>query len=78
MSKGLRWISWKFFEEENVQIKICDFKMKNPWTISSIYELQYFNCLSCSYKNKSKQNFVDHAYECHPESIGGEFWFHEF
>ena len=43
--------------------------MENPWNIRSIYELQYFNCPSCIFRNISKQEFVNHAYEYHPESI---------
>ena len=43
--------------------------MANPWNIVSIYELQYFNCPSCNFKNHCKQEIVTHAYECHPESI---------
>ena len=43
--------------------------MENPWNIQSIYEFQYFNCPSCVFKNHSKQEFVKHAYEFHPESI---------
>ena len=43
--------------------------MENPWNIESIYELQYFNCPSCKFKNYSKQKIVSHAYEFHPESI---------
>ena len=43
--------------------------MHNPWNINSLYDLQYFNCPSCIFKNKSKQDFVNHAYEIHPESI---------
>ena len=42
---------------------------ENPWDIRSIYELQYFNCPKCSYKNNSKQEFIQHAYEDHPEAI---------
>ena len=44
-------------------------KMENPWDIQSIYEFQYFNCPSCSYKNQSKQEFVNHAYDEHPDSV---------
>ena len=40
----------------------------NPWNILSIYELQYFNCPSCGFIEKSKQTFVDHALKCHPEA----------
>ena len=48
--------------------KIQDGTMENPWNIQSIYELQYFNCPSCVYINRCKQDFVNHAYEFHPES----------
>ena len=41
----------------------------NPWKIQSLYELQYFNCPACHYKNRSNQEFINHAYESHPESI---------
>ena len=43
--------------------------MQNPWDILSIYELQYFNCPSCVYKHHSKQEFVNHAYKIHPNSV---------
>ena len=42
---------------------------ENPWHIESIYDLQYFNCPSCIFRNHSKQEFIDHAYEIHPDSI---------
>ena len=45
-------------------------KDENPWTVQSIYDLQYFGCPACLFKDNSKQNFVNHAYEIHPESIG--------
>ena len=41
----------------------------NPWHIQSIYEFQYFNCPICVYKDQSKQDFVNHAFQDHPESI---------
>ena len=41
----------------------------NPWNIKSIYELQYFICPSCEFKNSSKQEIINHAYEQHPKSI---------
>ena len=44
-------------------------KLENPWNINSLYELQFFNCPSCEYKHDSKQDFVFHAYESHPESV---------
>ena len=43
--------------------------MHNPWKITSIYDLQYFNCPSCVYKNHSKQEFINHAYEVHPVCV---------
>ena len=45
-------------------------KLENPWdVIISIYDFQFFNCPSCSYKNDSKQDFVYHSFENHPESV---------
>ena len=41
----------------------------NPWDIRSIYEFQYFNCPKCRYSHNSKQDFINHAYENHPEAI---------
>ena len=43
--------------------------MGNPWNIQSIFELQYFNCPSCIYKDSSKQEIIYHAIDYHPESI---------
>ena len=43
--------------------------MDNPWNILSIYEFQYFNCPTCPFKNQSKQEFVNHAYDDHPDSL---------
>ena len=45
------------------------FSEKNPWDIQSIYEFQYFNCPSCLFKNHSKQEFINHAFETHSEFI---------
>ena len=42
-------------------------KMENSWNIESLYDLRYFNCASCDYKTDIKQDFVNHAYEFHPE-----------
>ena len=44
-------------------------QMENPWTIQSIYDLQYFICPSCSFKDHSKQEFINHAYEFHPDCV---------
>ena len=43
-------------------------KEENNWNIKSLYDLQYFNCPSCPYKNNLKQEFVNHAHIFHPES----------
>ena len=43
--------------------------MMNPWNINSFYDLQYFNCPSCIFKDPSKQEMVYHVYNYHPESI---------
>ena len=44
-------------------------KAENPWDIRSIYDLQFYHCPDCIYINQSKQEFVIHAYESHPEII---------
>ena len=43
----------------------------NPWHIQSVYEFQYFNCPVCEFKDRNKQEFIDHAIKCHPESVNG-------
>ena len=42
--------------------------MGDVWHFQSIYELQFFNCPACDYREKSKQKFIDHASNVHPES----------
>ena len=42
--------------------------MGDVWHFQSIYELQFFNCPACDYREKSKQKFIDHAINVHPES----------
>ena len=54
---------------EKTEHTIKNLKDENPWDIQSIYELQYFNCPKCIFKNISKQEFIHHAYEDHPEAI---------
>ena len=41
----------------------------NPWNIQSIFELQYFLCPVCPFKNGCKQDIVNHAFETHSESV---------
>ena len=40
----------------------------NLWDIQSLYDLQFFNCPCCTFKIKSRQEFVYHAYDSHAES----------
>ena len=42
---------------------------RNPWAIQSIYELQFFNCPSCEFKDFSKQEFINHAHVSHFEAV---------
>ena len=56
-----------FKEEESHNFNIEN--ENNPWNIQSIYELQYFNCPACNFKNQFKQKFLLHANEFHPECI---------
>ena len=44
-------------------------KVESPWDVKSIYEYYHFNCPTCSYKHSSKQNFVNHVANTHPESV---------
>ena len=41
---------------------------ENPWNIQSLYDLQFFNCPSCDFKDYLKQDFVNHAHKFHPEA----------
>ena len=43
--------------------------MENPWNIDSIYELQFYNCPCCVFKDHSKQTFINHAINHHPEAV---------
>ena len=42
---------------------------ENPWAIQSIYELQFFICPSCEFKDFSKQEFINHAHLSHFEAV---------
>ena len=44
-------------------------KIENPWNVQTIYAMQYYVCPSCTYKHVSKQDFVCHAFDIHPESV---------
>ena len=57
------------FELQNENTLDVEMIENDEWIIQSLYELQYFNCLGCPYKSKSKQEFIDHLYGEHPEGI---------
>ena len=57
------------FEPQNENALDVEMIENDEWIIQSLYELQYFNCLGCPYKSKSKQEFIDHLYGEHPEGI---------
>ena len=42
---------------------------KSHWKVSSLYDLQFFNCPDCDFKVQDKQTFVDHACDTHPTCI---------
>ena len=44
-------------------------KIESPWDVSSLYQYQYFNCPSCPFKHYSKQDFINHTFNTHPESV---------
>ena len=57
------------FELQNENTLDVEMIENDEWIIQSLYELQYFNCLGCPYKSKSKQEFIDHLFGEHPEGI---------
>ena len=44
-------------------------KEENPWDVESLYDLRYYNCPSCPFSHASKQDFICHAHDSHPESV---------
>ena len=54
---------------ESYEFSTKKFKFESPWDVNSLYEFQYFNCPSCAYKDNSRQEFLNHAYKFHPESL---------
>ena len=47
-----------------------DWFVTNPWDVKTVYNFQFFNCPECLFKVQEKQQFINHAFESHPESIG--------
>ena len=43
-------------------------KCENPWDVSSLEDFLYFCCPECSDKSQTKDLFIFHALENHPES----------
>ena len=48
---------------------LATFRIESPWNVDSLYEFQYFNCPKCPFKHNSKQEFVNHTFHSHPESV---------
>ena len=44
-------------------------KNESPWNVRSLYEYQYFHCPSCPINKNSKQDFINHTFHAHPESV---------
>ena len=40
----------------------------SPWDVRSLYELQVYDCPECVFQDWSKQSFVNHAIQNHPDS----------
>ena len=40
-----------------------------PWSFQSLYDLQYFNCPCCTFKENAKQEFVNHVCYLHAELL---------
>ena len=41
---------------------------ENPWKVSAIEDFQFFCCPECDSRNHSKDNFLTHALETHPDA----------
>ena len=41
----------------------------NPWDVKTLYQFQFFNCPECFFKVQEKQEFINHAYQSHPDCI---------
>ncbi len=39
----------------------------NPWAVDSLDAFVYFHCPECGEMSQFKQDFIDHAFEMHPE-----------
>ena len=43
---------------------------KNPWSVRNLEEFQYYCCPECNLKDHSRENFLEHALNQHPNSQG--------
>ena len=41
---------------------------ENPWKVSAIEDFQFFCCPECDCRNHSKDDFLAHAFETHPDA----------
>ena len=46
----------------------CEPNNKNPWCVENLEEFLYFCCPECDERNQSKESFIEHAFEQHPNS----------
>ena len=60
-------------ENPNFSIETEDFKpelpiLQNPWSVKDLEEFLYFCCPECDTKDQSKELFLKHALDKHPDS----------
>ena len=65
----VKWEDENFLNHHHEENGKSELEDNNPWDVDSLYSFQFFNCPSCLYKFYSKQEFIDHAFISHPESI---------
>ena len=41
---------------------------KNPWDVEKLEEFMYFCCPECDERNRSKEIFLQHAFDQHPKA----------
>ena len=56
--------------DENIKRNL-DTDQKNPWIVSEVEHFLFFCCPECNFKERSKENFIQHALSHHPNSIDG-------
>ena len=42
--------------------------MQSPWAINNLEELLYYCCPECDVRDQSEEQFIQHAFENHPEA----------